>query len=79
MKTTLNIDDTLLRRAKAEAASKGCTLTSMVEEGLREVLRGPTRHTQSYRLKLKVAEAGPQAGVDVADRDALHDRMESRS
>ena len=79
MKTTLNLDDALLRKAKAEAASSGRTLTSMVEEGLREVLRVQEKPAAPYKLKLMVAEGGPQAGVDVSDRDALYDRMEGRS
>lgn len=34
MRTTLNLDDELLRRARAEAARKGATLTSLIEDGL---------------------------------------------
>jgi len=47
MRTTLDLDDELLRRARLEAAAAGCTLTSLVEEGLammlerREVRRQP--------------------------------------
>ena len=35
MKITPNIDDALLMEAKALAASKGTTLSNLVEEGLR--------------------------------------------
>lgn len=47
MRTTLDLDDELIRRARLEAALVGCTLTSLVEEGLamvlerREMLREP--------------------------------------
>ena len=34
MKTTLDIDDNLFRRAKSEAMRRGVTLRALVEEGL---------------------------------------------
>lgn len=34
MRTTLDLDDTLLARAKAEAARQRTTLTRLIEEGL---------------------------------------------
>jgi|HubBroStandDraft_5_1064220.scaffolds.fasta_scaffold925179_1 hypothetical protein len=39
MQTTLRIDDSLYRDAKAEAAREGVTLTRFLEEGLRLRLR----------------------------------------
>lgn len=36
MQTTLRIEDTLYRQAKAEAARLGITLTKFIEEALRE-------------------------------------------
>ncbi len=38
MRTTVDIPDELLRRAKSEAALQGRTLRDMIEEGLRRVL-----------------------------------------
>ncbi len=35
MQTTLRIDDTIYRQAKAEAAREGITLTKFIEEALR--------------------------------------------
>jgi hypothetical protein len=35
MQTTLRIDDTIYRQAKAEAARQGITLTKFIEEALR--------------------------------------------
>lgn len=41
MQTTLRIDDTTYREAKAEAARRGVTLTRFIEEALRErIARG---------------------------------------
>ncbi len=42
MKTTVELSDALLQAAKAEAAVRGTTLRSLLEEGLRRVLNeGP--------------------------------------
>ncbi len=39
MRTTLVIEDSLLRRAKIAAAKQGATLSDLVERALREALR----------------------------------------
>ena len=41
MRTTVDIPDELLRRAKSEAALRGRKLKDLVEEGLRIVLASP--------------------------------------
>ena len=41
MRTTVDIPDELLRRAKSEAALRGRKLKDLVEEGLRLVLETP--------------------------------------
>lgn len=41
MQTTLRIDDSLYRDAKAKAAREGLTLTRLLEEGLRMRLEKP--------------------------------------
>ncbi|MGH3800826.1 MAG: ribbon-helix-helix protein, CopG family, partial [Pseudonocardiaceae bacterium] len=38
MRTTLRVDDELLRRAKSHAARQGRSLTSVFEEALRRLL-----------------------------------------
>jgi hypothetical protein len=43
MRTTLDIDDVLLTRAKAVAAREHTTLTRLIEEGLALRLRPPAR------------------------------------
>ena len=49
MKTTFEINDELLARAEQYARKKGCSLRSVVEEGLRQILSQPdSRNT--YRL-----------------------------
>jgi hypothetical protein len=77
MKTTLNLDGDLLREAKKRAAEEGITLTRVVEDALRSALTERPA-TERFKLRLKVVDGGPPL-VDVADRDALYERMEGRS
>jgi len=77
VKTTLNIDDELMREAKKRAAERGTTLTSVVEEALRDALAEP-EPDRNYEFRFPVTDGGGPPLVDVADRDALYDLMEGR-
>jgi hypothetical protein len=77
MRTTLDLDDGLVREAKKRAAREGRTLTSMVEEALRLLLTR-RRHGRSYRLQWPTRRGEALPAVDIADRDALFDVMEGR-
>lgn len=58
MKTTVEIQDELLERAKRHARRTGCPLRAVVEEGLRQVLSTPAPRKR-YRLPdHSVGEAG---------------------
>ncbi len=50
MKTTLDLADNILARAKAYARREGLTLRSLVEEGLELVLK-KRENTEGYRYK----------------------------
>ncbi len=58
MKTTIEIQDELLTRAKRHAKLTGRPLRSVVEEGLRQVLASPTRRERYVLPDLSVGEAG---------------------
>lgn len=75
MRTTLDIEDALLRKLKETAARQGQTLQRVANDLLRQAL---ARHQQTgtYRLKLEGWEAEQQPGVDILDRDKLWDLME---
>lgn len=75
MKTTLNIDDSVMQRLREEAARQGRTMSELVEAGLRRVLDEPEQDIDQVREPLPQWHSGG-AFVDVADRDALHDRMD---
>jgi hypothetical protein len=79
MRTTLDIDTDLFRRAKRLAADRGTTLTAIVETALREVLRPRSTSGREFRLRLRTKKTGLLPGVDIADRDALYERMEGRA
>ena len=51
MKTTIEISDAILLRAKRVAAERGTTLRALVEAGLRTVLEGERRSLQPFVLR----------------------------
>ncbi len=73
MRTTLNIDDDLLREVKANAARKGRTLTAAVEDALRESLAriGPGSPPHAAELPTFRGEGGLMPGVDLDDNAEL--------
>jgi hypothetical protein len=77
MRTTLRIDDQLLRAAKKTAAETGRTLTAVVEDALRQALANRDRSTKSPRFKLPSLDLGEtMPGVDLDNSAALLDLME---
>jgi hypothetical protein len=72
MKTTLNLDDQLLRKAKETAASRGMTLTRFVEDALREkLLEAPSKEPYTFEPVVVTGTSPPN--VDITDRDALYE------
>ncbi len=75
MKTTLNIDATVMAQLKREAARQGRTMSEMVESALRLLFRAPRK--QGELPPLPSFHGGVEL-VDIADRDALYQAMEGR-
>ena len=77
MRTTLDLDDQLLRQAKAKAAADGRTLTDLIEDALRRevMLQAVTKRQKPLRLRT-VNGKGLQPGVDLTDSAALLDLIE---
>jgi len=73
MKTTLNIDATVMAELKREAARQGRTMSELVETALRLFFQ-----TKRKRPKLPPLPTFNSGGflVDVADRNALYDVLE---
>jgi hypothetical protein len=76
MKTTLDLDDELLRLAKKRAAAAGLTLRAYVEDALRSQLLPRPQQRRHFRLELPIVEGRAPPAVNIADRDALYDLME---
>ena len=67
MKTTIEISDDLAARAKAYAAKERSTLRSLVERGLREILRFEELREQFELRDASVGGRGLQAEYEDAD------------
>jgi hypothetical protein len=74
MKTTLVIDDSVMRRLREEAARRGVTMSALVEAGLRRILDEPGPGAEEPP-PLPTWDAGG-ARVDIADRDALYELLD---
>lgn len=75
IKTTLNIDDTVMAQLKRESVRQGRTMSELVETALRSLFR--SRRKPADLSPLPVFHSGG-ALVDIADRDALYQAMEGR-
>jgi Ribbon-helix-helix protein, copG family len=75
MKTTLNIDDTVMAQLRREAARQGRTMSELVETALRSLFQSAKK-----RRALPPLPTFRSGGtlIDVADRDALYKAMEGR-
>ena len=77
MKTTLNIDDSVMQRLREEAARRGTTMSMLVEAGLRRVLAEPAQHASAAAgLPPLPTWNGGKELVDISNRDALYKAME---
>lgn len=75
MKTTLNINDSVMALLKSEAARRGTTMSELVESAIRLLLR-PQGKRSDIRPLPTFKSGGPL--VDIDDRDALYQAMEGR-
>jgi hypothetical protein len=77
MRTTIRLDDELLKSAKQLAAATGRTLNDVVEEALREKLarRKPVIRREPVVLPTFAGRLRP--GIDLDDSAALLDLMDA--
>jgi hypothetical protein len=76
VRTTVRLDDRLLRQLKEQAARSGRTLTAVIDEALRQFVarsEGPKR-LPPFRVSTFKGRLRP--GVDLDDSAALLDLME---
>lgn len=75
MKTTLNIDDSVMAQLKREAARQGRTMSELVETALRTLFRAQKK--SGDLPPLPTFKSGGTL-VEIADREALYQAMEGR-
>lgn len=78
MRTTLDVEDAILERARRRAAAERTTLTSVVERALREFLSRRPEPGAPLKERWVVVKGDRSPDVDVADRDRLIDAMSDR-
>lgn len=76
MRTTLNLDDDLVARAKALAARRGRSLTSLMEDALRAVLEREKGVMSTPTVALPVGSGRLRPGTSLDDNTALRDLMD---
>lgn len=85
MKTTLNIQDTLLIEAKAFAAQQRTTLTRLIEEGLKLRLRPEPRANTAKARAMKLPTLptkrgqGMHKGIHPQSNKSMYDAADSFS
>jgi len=74
-RTTVRLPEELLARAKRHAAAQGCTLTALIEQGLRLVLSETRRSPIARRPlpRVSAAAGGLVPGIDLASSSALQE------
>lgn len=76
MRTTIRINEYLLKRAKKRAADEERTLTSLVEDGLALILAKPkTSRRKRVELPVSKATGGVLPGVDLKRSSDLEEVM----
>jgi hypothetical protein len=78
MRTTIELNDELLRAAKRRAADEGTTLREIIERALRTQLELRGRPPKKYTLRWRTEKGRLLPGVRLDDRDLLFDVMEGR-
>ena len=79
MRTTIDINEELLRAVKAHAACERKTLKVTIEQALREFLAGPGSRRCRRSTHTGVSWTGVQPGVDLTDNASLEAIMNAES
>ena len=79
VKTTLNLNERLLARAKALALREGTTLTAIVEESLQARLAPRSKLSKPVALVIPTVKGTAPPNVDISDREGLFDALDEES
>lgn len=78
MRTTLDLEDAVIERARRRAVKEGTTLTDIVERALRLFLMRRADAPTPLATRWVVIRGEREPAVDIADRDRLHDLLGER-
>lgn len=77
MRTTIRINDELLKKAKIRAAETDRSLTEVIEDALRREIGQVDAGIGPQQISIPTAgEGGVQPGVDLDDTSSVLDKME---
>ena len=76
MRTTVRLNDHLLRSAKAHAAKTGRTLTAVIEEGLRRTLEADQSAPDREPYQVTVFSSRVRPGIDLDSNASVLEAME---
>lgn len=76
-RTTLLLDESLYRQAKSLSQKQGTTLTQVVNDLLRSSLQVVKKKPSSDVKIPRHRNNGPRPGIDIADRQALYEILDS--
>lgn len=83
MRTTLEISDDVYREVKSMAALAGTTVTSLVEQALRDLISGARPSQRPPILPIppslprSYGNGGEQTGIDLSDNKAIRAILEN--
>jgi hypothetical protein len=74
-RTTIRLPAELLHQAKRRAAAQGCTLTALIEEGLRRVVSERPGVSRERRVQPRISRArgGLLPGIELVGQGSLHE------
>lgn len=76
MRTTVDIDEAVLRRLKAEAARSGRTIGALVEDAVRALFDAPSRQAGELEPLVTAGGSGVMPGVDITDLRSVREAMD---
>ena len=78
MRTTIRLNELLLKKAKIYAAKNSTSLTKLIENSLKETLSRISPGSKKAKVKLTTFKGdGLMPGIDLDDNASLLDSMES--
>jgi len=76
---TVAIDRELLKRARSVAAKRGCSVSALLADELRELVASDQEYDSARRRARGLMSEGLQlGGAKLVDREALHERHRFR-